>query len=233
MEYLAIQRVNKRALEDIDKKLYKHVRICYYQEKELLIIKYMPSVKHEHAIMRLHNQIQAKVWSMGISDAEFYSLGSARYYGANSSKEADCAYKPRSVRRQEKDWPTLVIEVGRSESLSQLRQDVRWWLIESKGEVQIALLMSIRESSSTLLIEKWELRAPPLGRSGPVTRSAANNSIGVPESVQIVEVTPNGTTGGPLVLEFDKIFLRAPTPPEMDVIIADQQLESVAESLFE
>ncbi len=227
MEYLAIQKVNKRALEDIDEKLDKHVRICYFQEEELLIIKYMPSVEHEHARMRIHNQIQAKVWSMGISDAEFYSLGSARYYGANSNKEADCAYKSRSVRRQEKDWPTLVIEVGRFESLSQLRQDVRWWLIESKGEVQIALLMSIRESSSTLLIEKWELRAPSLDRS------AANNSIDVPESVQIVEVTPNGTTGGPLVLEFDKIFLRAATPPEMDVIIADQQLESVAESLFE
>jgi hypothetical protein len=232
MEYLAILRVNKDALEDIDTKLNRHVKICYFQEEELLIVKYMPSAAHEFTARKFHNKILEKILLMGTSSDELVSFGSRRYRGANSSKEADEVFVPDFVRNKKDDWPTLVIEVGRSESLSQLRQDVRWWLIESKGDVKIALLMSIKKASSILLIEKWELGAAPLGRPGPVTRSAAINSIGEPEVVQIVEVTSTGTTGGPLVLEFNKLFLRAAIPPETDLIFADQELEVMAAKIL-
>lgn len=232
MEYLAIQRVNISALEDIDNMLNRHVKICYFQEEELLIVKYMPSAAHEFTAREFHNIILVKILSMGTDRNELVSFGSRRYHGAHSSKEADEVFVPDSVRNKEDDWPTLVIEVGRSESLSQLRQDVRWWLIESKGDVKIALLVSIKKASSILLIEKWELGVAPLGRSGPVTRSAAINSIGEPKVVQIVEVTSTGTTGGQLVLEFNKLFLRAAIPPETDLIFADQELEVVAAKLL-
>ncbi len=232
MEYLAIQRVNQSALEDIDNKLNRHVKICYFQEEELLIIKYMPSAAHEFTAREIHNRIREKILLMGTARNELVSFGSCRYHGAHSSKEADEAFVPRFVRNKEDDWPTLVIEVGRSESLSQLRQDVRWWLIESKGDVKIALLVSIKKASSILLIEKWELGAASLDRSGPLIRSAAINSIGEPEVVQSVEVTSTETMGDSLVLEFNKLFLRAAIPPETDLIFADQELEVMAAGLL-
>jgi hypothetical protein len=93
-------------------------------------------------------------------------------------------------------------------------------LIESKEDVRIALLASIRKESCSILIEKWELGPAPPIRPGPVIRASASNSVEEPVCMQIIEVTRTGTTGGPLILEFDKIFLRPPNPPENNLIFS-------------
>jgi hypothetical protein len=62
------------------------------------------------------------VYSMSISEKDFIPVRSGRFYETNSGKEADVAWKPLSARAANK-WPTIVIEVGLLESLSQLRRD--------------------------------------------------------------------------------------------------------------
>ncbi len=227
MEYLAFERVKIKDLQTIDENLKRKVRVAYFENHEVLIVKCMPSQRHEYVRGRFEFLIGMKTYSMGISEDDFVSVGSGRFYGANSTKEADVAWKSLPARAGN-EWPTMTIEVGLSESLSQLRRDVRWWLIESKGDVAIALLVSIKKASSSLLLEKWELSPAPPTRPGPVTRASASNSIGEPACMQSIEVTQTGTTGGPLILEFHKIFLRPPTPPEADLIFTVQELEHMA-----
>ncbi|KAJ5264144.1 hypothetical protein N7505_008065 [Penicillium chrysogenum] len=46
-----------------------------------------------------------------------------------SSKEPDWGFGPYDARVDSAaiEYPSLVLEVGASESLDQLRQDARWW----------------------------------------------------------------------------------------------------------
>jgi hypothetical protein len=124
----------------------------------------------------------------------------------------------------------LVFEAGVSVTHAKLRTDADWWLTNSGGEVKIVIVISIVRAAKNLLIEKCLSQARP----GPATR--ANPRV----STKIRELTilqnppippPPGTiptytiTGAPLILEFEKLLLRAPVPPEGDVIftVADLQ----------
>jgi hypothetical protein len=129
----------------------------------------------------------------------------------------------------------LVFEAGISETLARLRVDADWWLTNSNGEVKIVVIIWIVRAAKSLVIEKWCLQ--PRSRAAPVTR--ANTLI----TTKIQELTiiqnppippPQGTiptyavTGAPLILEFEKLLLRAPVPPECDVIFTAADLQAWA-----
>lgn len=55
-------------------------------------------------------------------------------------------------------WPTVVVEVGLSESCRKLEEDVKWWLTESEGRVQTAVAVSIETRGvPQLTVERWEM----------------------------------------------------------------------------
>lgn len=122
-------------------------------------------------------------------------------------------------------WPTIVFEPGLSEGLARLRADARWWLINSGGDVNIFLIISVKPVQTCLLIEKWCLSP---ATNLPVTRANPDFNVLVPTKMQGVSITRNpanttqpGTytvTGGPLVLEFQSLYLQAPVAPEGDLI---------------
>ncbi len=124
-DYLTFEQVKKDDLEMIDNNFKRKVRITYYENRELLIVKYMPSIGHQYIIRELDCSIDLKIPSMGISRIAFMPIGSCRFYGAHSCKEADLAWIHLSARIADGQWPSLVAEVGLSESLSQLRRHVR------------------------------------------------------------------------------------------------------------
>lgn len=93
---------------------------------------------------------------MGVPRRDLIPIGSTRYQGSQSSKEPDAGYKPLPARSLVSDWPTIVFEVGLSESLSQLRTDTEWWLVNSGGQVMIALIISLKPAFSVIHIEKWD-----------------------------------------------------------------------------
>jgi hypothetical protein len=80
-----------------------------------------------------------------------------------------------------------------------------------------------------LRIEKWELA--PMNATRPSTRAVPNNSNilsqnrpQIPTKIQKITVIPNTVTGAPLILEFEKIFLRPAVLPESDIIFTGQEL---------
>jgi hypothetical protein len=134
--------------------------------------------------------------------------------------------------------PTIVFESGFSESLSHLRFDAGWWLKQSGGEVKIVIIISIVRAESMLLIEQWGLT--PLTGRGLTLRAAStylnnnnNSPPQIPTKIQEIAIDPNTVTGAPLVLEFEKIFLRPAVPPEGDIRFTGQELAAWAAALWQ
>lgn len=46
----------------------------------------------------------------------------------------------RCTTRQSFKWPNMMIEVGHSEPLPQLRLDAEWWLVESTGHLSMVII---------------------------------------------------------------------------------------------
>lgn len=245
-QYLVFLHVTNDQLAKIDHKrasIGKHIRMTHHTDTNALIIKLMPSVEHELAHTCLADQLTYQLIRMGISfDGLLSNMAGSRCSGPSSSKEADAAYKPE-CRDHAIDWPTLVFESGLSEGLARLRVDARWWLVNSRGDVNIVIIISIKPTERSLGVEKWCL-APPAA-SLPITRANPNPNRPVPTKIQEICVTQNpatpvqpGTiapctvTGGSLVLEFQSLYLRAPVAPERDVIFTPAILSEWANKFW-
>jgi hypothetical protein len=233
-QYLVFRDVTQSDLAEIDSVRPKYTRVTYYKDINLLVIKLMPSAKHETAHLNFGKKILVKVIRMGMSDDDLWSVGATRCYGPSSSKEGDTSFKPAS-RVRETDLPTIVIEAGLSESLARLRADAKLWLSYSRvngDKVEIVVLISIKSEDKILMIEKWQNVDRLLGR--PITRA---NPAMIPTQIQQITIRPNATTGAitpnevtgaPLVLHFEKIFLRQPTALETDLTFTANELADFA-----
>ena len=229
-QYLVFKPVTTDDLDKIDKKRHiigRHLRQTHCIDLDTLIVKLMPLVTHEGTHRNFVELLRIQSYVMGIPPFELYDVGGTRYRGHSVSKEADTAFKPLTSRPNSIDWPTIVLEAGVSESLRQLRNDAKWWLSNSGGQVQIVLIFSVQEELRTIQIEKWETR-PANGRATRSNQPPAQ----VPTQIQQIIIDPNNVTGVPLILHFHLIFLRAinqnAVPPERDYTFATQDLRNWA-----
>lgn len=225
-------------------------RLSHYEDGDLLVVKIMPSGAHETAHLEFWAQCSYKLFSMGCQK-ELKHKGATTYTSVDlrSRKQADSSLKPVK-RGGADDWPTIVFESGVSESLRRLRVDAKWWLMNSGGEVNIVILISINKAENKIAVEKWCLAMPALPL--PATRSA-NNSQMTPNCVQEIAVaehsphiTPaaNATTvrldngrlysisGAPAVLELEKLLERAPTASETDIFLSADELARWADGVL-
>ena len=154
--------------------------------------------------------------------------------------EGDSCGGPKPDRGENKDWPTLVIEAGHSESLPQLRLDIRWWFSTSNHDVKIVILAKFDHGQRSIILEKWEEeeRAPRQGAA--TTRWSAAIE---PVLQQAITITYDNTgdprntasytvNGGALVLEFRLLFLREPGPGEGDIVFSIPELQSYAADVW-
>jgi hypothetical protein len=237
-QYLVFTPVSVDDLAEIDRarnKIGKGTRMTHYTDTNLLIVK-LPTAEHESAHRNLAKEvvIALAVMRPRLAGDEFHSVGATTYHTDESSKEADSAYRPRSFRPNKTDWPSIVFESGVSELLSQLRFDAGWWLRKSGGDVKIVIIISVERAPQTLQIEKWELA--PISESRPSTR-ALPNAVNIPPpliptKIQEITIDQNTVTGAPLVLEFDKIFLRPALLPETDITFTAQELSTWAAGIW-
>jgi len=241
-QYLAFRGVTEDSLAKIDCKrasIGKHMRMTHYVDTGDLIIKLMPSAEHEAAHIELAFKFRVRFLTMGLPDDCLYGQGATRFLGQSngqrSSIEGDSAFKPSDARPNKHDWPTIVFESGLSETLNGLRHDADWWLSHSGGDVKIVIIISVKPAEKRLHIEKWSNVTPLTTR--PATR--AHPIIPVPTMQNKIDVVGVPTqppsyavTGAPLLLEFDKILLRAPAPPEGDIIFTAGELSQWAASFW-
>ena len=143
--------------------------------------------------------------------------------------EGDSTGGPKPDRKEHAKWPTLVIEAGDSESLPQLRADMRWWFSTSNHDVKIVILAKFHHVQHSIILEKWEEeeRAPRPGAAA--TRWSAAMEPVLRQAITITYHN-NGDPGNPgaLVLEFRLLFLRDPGPGEADIVFSNPDLQSYA-----
>ena len=220
-------------------------RVCgfrlrrYHADAHILIIT-IPTEIHERLHLALYQSYILKIDRMGLWKS-WISIGAttlrAQGHPGGDGGESDSSGGPRPERFAHGSWPTLIIESGDSETLSELHRDMRWWFAASQHQVKIVVLVKFDHRQEAILLERWEEEPANLRLGATTTRQAA---VLQPVIRQQINITQNATTSpvsyhvtrGALVLPFHLLFLRAPGPQEHDVIFSIQDLQEYAEVVW-
>ncbi|RDW70920.1 uncharacterized protein DSM5745_08431 [Aspergillus mulundensis] len=197
-------------------------RWCAYDRTlKLLLVRTMKSKAHEAATSVFDNIFWEEVIKIGMQRS-LENIGAATHFANIGAEEPDRAWQPTRLPRDREDkWPTLVLEVAFSEAQSKLQSDVRYWLRAAEGDVKTIITLQIARNEPRITIERWEITVNNHGnqRQQVVIRRTANNRIIV--------------RGAPLVVQFQRLFLRPPSVPrERDVEIDVDNLEYLATRIW-
>lgn len=183
-----------------------------------LVIK-MPNPVHNQVGIRLHDAIKLALVPMRLDNMVF-DWGTVNLdVGNDRNKQADFGWGPRRRPPRTPKRPTVVLEVGLSESHQRLFHDMETWLNPHKGNVRMALSIKAVRNRPKFTIEKW-------------VWDATNR---IPSKVQGIVLERNETgqitsRGGELMIPFRVIFLREPEHSrEKDIIIDTSELQAIAE----
>ncbi|KAI9375469.1 hypothetical protein BJX61DRAFT_539757 [Aspergillus egyptiacus] len=197
-------------------------RWCAYDPAlELLLVNLFKSRAHESAAGVFDHMLHEALLAAGM-ERSLDPIGAATHFGTLGAKEPDRAWRPIRLPRGRSDkWPTVVLEVAYSETQSKLQSDLRYWLREPDGEVKTILTLRIDQNEPKITIERWESTVGGHGHRQ--------------QQVVITKIRSNkiNITGAPLLLEFERVFLRAPTiPREQAIVIDNEKLEFLATRIW-
>lgn len=196
-----------------------------WRELEDVIITAMPSVKHEVTSRTIFAEILSAIARIrGHDTCSVRGLGSTRFHASSKrSKEGDEGI--RCTTRQSIKWPNIMIEVGYSEPLPQLRLDAEWWLVESKGHTSMVIIVLVAGNPNSLDVEIWQLRP---NKTRPQTRSLP--IIDIPTATQEIHIDAAGVvtpTGCSLTIPYSSLF-DTPNPSSCDITFSASQLSKTA-----
>ncbi|CAG8888652.1 unnamed protein product [Penicillium egyptiacum] len=194
----------------------------YDAQLDRVLLRVTKSKAHEVASEIFQVLLYDAIKPMGM-DRSLDPTGSATHHAAIGAKEADKAWQPfRLPRGRSKDWPSVVLEVAFSESRDKLQSDIRYWLRASGGDVKVVITLQINQHSPNITIEDW-------GTQGDKSVNHLHQTVQI--SRKGSKIT---TTGSPLVIEFEKLFLRPPIEPrERNIQIDDGELQFLAEKVWD
>ena len=165
-----------------------------------LCVKLVSGFHHQMAKSGFSDMVDFKLSTHGIPRFALYKLGSTTYIGQSGRlKEADQAFRPST--RQPTGWPSLVMEIGVSDPLPQLRRDAKFWLEDSGGQVNIVIIIAVKKTTKVMTIERWEDR----GSTQPQRQVRPRYDL---ICVQALKLRENGqlSGGGSLLIPASKFF---------------------------
>ncbi|KAK2814022.1 hypothetical protein FQN50_000426 [Emmonsiellopsis sp. PD_5] len=216
---------NNVPVSDFDTVLSDHLpgRADYDRRTGTLILK-MAAQPHETLTHSLEWSINKKAEEMGVR-REYRGAGTAKHKTPRRNKQPDAQYIPRfPPQGRSRQWPTIVVETGFSESRPRLDEDAKFWLRESHGDVKIAIAAHISRRTGHIIFHVWE--------GGVVSR------IRKTQQVEIQRVNKQPVISGPLdrlTLHFSLFLLRRPNAArgEKDIIIDRDELAQLAIETWE
>ncbi|KAK0714864.1 hypothetical protein B0H67DRAFT_491034, partial [Lasiosphaeris hirsuta] len=120
---------------DQESELYRRrIRFRRYNAKERFLIVVILGTPHERLHVQLYQEYTRQIDRMGLEDA-WGSDGATTWRPGGNRGEGDSSGRPRP-RPNGRSWPTLIIEAGDLSSLEKLREDIRWWFLESEHYVR-------------------------------------------------------------------------------------------------
>ncbi|KAF7173838.1 hypothetical protein CNMCM5623_006051 [Aspergillus felis] len=181
---------------------------------------------HDALTINITRQIDLFCSRMGMdSTAEFAWGGTTTRLlcARTKGKQPDgCLFPKARIQRDREAWPTLVIEAGVTASLPRLREEARWWLRNSQGEVRVVLVLGIHRQRRTLIIEKWEQQERSLTHQRQLPRQPEASPQAY--AAQTIEISSESVSGTPLVLHFEELLERPRQGREADIVVGEEQL---------
>ncbi len=251
---LVVAKVSPAAMDALDRERDMHgpkVRFTYLAERALLFIT-VPTEGHEHVASFLNALISGQIVQMGLVGRWKFS-GGGRYPkdpGGGTRMEGDGGGRPIPGPGGRGQWPTIVLEVGASQTLPSLHAKMRNWFARSSHQVQIVVLVKAfpEDETKRMFVEVWEQRPPRPPRPGATTTRHSAASALVPVAMQSINIvwaapiayahatgdqqldaTNFNVTRGPLTLSFGALFRRpAAGPREHDIVLSDADLQTLA-----
>ena len=239
-QYLGVTDVPEAAFEGILRKrdsgyMVKSLRFTYDSPSKLLITK-IPGSLHEIAHTSLSQEIGFELRSLGVGTDRYAWVGATRFAGgpnSGRSKEADQAFLPSGRSCSNGDYPTFIIEVGVSESMSMLRADAAFWLLNIGGGCRLVLVAAVNRDMRYIAFELYQRGLVP----GRITRNNPNppNRLEAVLAMPQVVIQQAGALGPPsisipLQVLFDVV------PPGVtgnDVVLTAQLLRSIASRIWQ
>lgn len=225
-EWVLFTEVNQNAFSrdflNSDDKIIERCWNSYDSCQHLLLVKMTVSRPHEIAPRVFERLLLDSLEPMDLKCC-LRTFGSATCVAeSGSAKQPDAQFLPKRLpRARTKKWPTLVVESEFAESPSKLMSDARFWLTQSNGEVQVVITIKISGSMPQIVLESWERVNDRPKRTQVVTISKGENNHLYLQ-------------GQPLIIGFDKLFLRQPSSPrETDISLDDSVLEELATEVWE
>ena len=144
--YLGFSHVTMSDFEAIDeiRSEVPMMTIHYEWNEEALIVKFMVGPHHE-TCARLLAFMFYDVYKDRTGNVRaflLHPLGRSGCRGAHRMKEGNEAFKPKT-RTGTYDWPSIVFEVGVSETMDNLHRDAQFWLGSSQGQTRIVILVCV------------------------------------------------------------------------------------------
>ncbi|KAJ5168124.1 uncharacterized protein N7482_003718 [Penicillium canariense] len=191
-----------------------------FDTNEELILAIMALVPHAWAADIMNSMIRDNVSQMGLFSSLRGYPGALTERKKTKGKAPDYGWGPKRTARGQPLSPSVTLEIAMSETEPKLNSDVRFWLNPDEGNADICLTLRINRSKPEIRIEKWVWQNDRIHRS------------------QVTWITKKGeqtnVSHHPIVISFESLFGRQPTcPREKDVEISQQQLEEIAETIWE
>jgi hypothetical protein len=227
-DYVIFSNIDEHTfLRDFDE-THKKSYSDFFPQARTLVARMPASEVHEEAHAELNITLMFKLGAMNVR-SQLRALVGADVVTPTRTKKPDQSYKPvQFPAGYSGHWPSMVIETAFSESQSKLANDARWWLNASGRELKTVITIAVQKRREAITIDKWEaISRPTRGDPGKM----------VPEVVQKVTMTRQGggapvhITGAPLVIGFEKLFLRPAEEEkgEGDVVFSHDDLAEIAD----
>jgi hypothetical protein len=216
-----------------DKFSLRNTRQIFNRSTRYMIIKLFTGA-HEIASRGLGLVVHSEIYNMGLGQS-ILPLGSKTIQGSFCRKQADEAYGPaQPIPGRNPKWPTVVVEVGVSESYRKLRADAAWWLTNSRGDVKLVIIVSISRKTPNIKFEtialdptvnSLRLQRP---RYVPKIRQTITASRDANNPNSQITIRP----AVPLTIGFEELFCRQPVPPEHDIEVSPDRLGEISKQVW-
>ncbi|KUM56098.1 hypothetical protein ACN42_g11128 [Penicillium freii] len=232
-QFIYLQDTGKELFSKIkdDQELFPGVRVTISYLRREVLFKIMPRHQHDSIIGMFSQALAIQLFLMGLSgeNAAFVSRPSPRTEGRSVAKEPDWWLSPVDIfdgMGGGAGFPTLALEVGVSESYSQLCKDAQWWYSNSDHLTKCVVIISTTRNPTWLVdVEVWSEGPHPNPHE---TRNRVDTSF---RPTQRVTYRDGRIHGAPLVLNFESIFRRPRNQYEGDIVIGVQSLEAMCQQV--
>jgi hypothetical protein len=198
-----------------------HVKRIGYNPATNILIAKMAEATHEEAAIAFDDMVKTALEPMGLKKA-IQSWGTKKLIAADgTTKQADGGWSPLRPPRGAPKRPSVVLEVGSSETSAKLRRDAHYWVDPARGQADMAIGVKVYAKKPQITIEQWEWNTQ---RSRPVQTAR----LTITKSKGKVYFDPDQPTPQ-ILIPFDLLFRRpAENNRERDLVLSTQELVEFA-----